>query len=243
MAFAMATVVRTVAATAAKAGAKALIAADGAISDGWIGGGCARAAVLKAAIVRADGRPAAIGQRAAGRRADQPRSASRRCPRRGAVRPQRLPRARAPWISLSSRFAPPASCDPRRLPVAVALADLAARMGFFVSVAAHRDDHGEICRRGPDDRRLRSARRHASGGVYRHCDAGKRRYRGADGGNGGGCAVCGLCRLPQESRHAEGPARRDGRGRRAAGGPARSGGGSTWARSRRTRSLFRSLPR
>src|SRR5215468_2505847 len=47
--FAIATVVRTVAATAAKAGAKAVILPDGTISDGWIGGGCARAAVLKAA--------------------------------------------------------------------------------------------------------------------------------------------------------------------------------------------------
>src|SRR6516225_4410944 len=47
--FALATVVRTVAATAAKAGAKALILPDGTIHEGWIGGGCARAAVLKAA--------------------------------------------------------------------------------------------------------------------------------------------------------------------------------------------------
>jgi xanthine dehydrogenase accessory factor len=47
--FALATVVRTVAATAAKAGAKAVILPDGTISQGWIGGGCARAAVLKAA--------------------------------------------------------------------------------------------------------------------------------------------------------------------------------------------------
>src|SRR5476649_2695383 len=47
--FALATVVRTVDVTAAKAGAKALIGQDGSISEGWIGGGCARAAVLKAA--------------------------------------------------------------------------------------------------------------------------------------------------------------------------------------------------
>jgi len=38
-AFALATVVRTVAATAAKAGAKAVIRADGTVSEGWIGGG------------------------------------------------------------------------------------------------------------------------------------------------------------------------------------------------------------
>src|SRR5215467_15837845 len=55
--FALATVVRTVAATAAKAGAKAVILTDGTISEGWIGGGCARAAVLKAARdALADGR-------------------------------------------------------------------------------------------------------------------------------------------------------------------------------------------
>ena len=48
-AFALATVVRTLSVTAAKAGAKALIGADGAIEEGWIGGGCARAAVVKAA--------------------------------------------------------------------------------------------------------------------------------------------------------------------------------------------------
>src|SRR5262245_6342471 len=53
----LATVVRTVAATAAKAGAKAVILADGTISEGWIGGGCARAAVIKAAKdALADGR-------------------------------------------------------------------------------------------------------------------------------------------------------------------------------------------
>src|SRR6476619_8649621 len=55
--FALATVVRTVSATAAKAGAKAVILPDGTISEGWIGGGCARAAVLKAAKdALADGR-------------------------------------------------------------------------------------------------------------------------------------------------------------------------------------------
>ena len=48
-AFVMATVVRTVAVTAAKAGAKAVILPDGTILGGWIGGGCARGAVLKAA--------------------------------------------------------------------------------------------------------------------------------------------------------------------------------------------------
>ena len=57
-AFVLATVVRTVSVTAAKAGAKAIIAADGTIVAGWIGGGCARGAVLKAAReALADGEP------------------------------------------------------------------------------------------------------------------------------------------------------------------------------------------
>lgn len=47
--FAVATVVRTISVTAAKAGAKAVIGADGSIAGGWIGGGCARSAVVKAA--------------------------------------------------------------------------------------------------------------------------------------------------------------------------------------------------
>lgn len=60
-AFVVATVVRTVSVTAAKAGAKAVIRADGVISEGWIGGGCARGAVLRAAAAAlADGQPRLI---------------------------------------------------------------------------------------------------------------------------------------------------------------------------------------
>ena len=56
--FAIATVIRTLSVTSAKAGAKAVIMADGTIAEGWIGGGCARAAVLKAARqVIEDGSP------------------------------------------------------------------------------------------------------------------------------------------------------------------------------------------
>jgi xanthine dehydrogenase accessory factor len=59
--FALATVVRTVSVTAAKAGAKAIIRPDGAITAGWIGGGCARSAVLKAAReALLDGQPRMI---------------------------------------------------------------------------------------------------------------------------------------------------------------------------------------
>lgn len=59
--FALATVVRTVSVTAAKAGAKAIIRPDGTITAGWIGGGCARGAVLKAAReALLDGQPRMI---------------------------------------------------------------------------------------------------------------------------------------------------------------------------------------
>ncbi|MEM1352660.1 MAG: XdhC family protein [Pseudomonadota bacterium] len=48
--FAFATIVRTAGSTAAKPGAKALLSADGTIVQGWLGGGCTRGAVKKAAI-------------------------------------------------------------------------------------------------------------------------------------------------------------------------------------------------
>lgn len=56
--FAVATVVRTLSVTAAKPGAKAIINQNGEIIEGWIGGGCARSAVVKAAVKSiADGEP------------------------------------------------------------------------------------------------------------------------------------------------------------------------------------------
>src|SRR3977135_4110690 len=56
--FVLATVVRTVSVTAAKAGAKAIIRPDGAIVGGLLAGGCARGAVLKPAReALADGEP------------------------------------------------------------------------------------------------------------------------------------------------------------------------------------------
>lgn len=59
--YALATVVRTISVTAAKAGAKAVISADGRIAGGWIGGGCARGAVIKAAKAAIeDGEPRLI---------------------------------------------------------------------------------------------------------------------------------------------------------------------------------------
>ncbi len=48
--FAFATIVRTAGTTAAKPGAKALLSADGTILHGWLGGGCTRGAVKRAAL-------------------------------------------------------------------------------------------------------------------------------------------------------------------------------------------------
>lgn len=134
--FALATVVRTVAATAAKAGAKAVILPDGTMSEGWIGGGCARAAVLKAARdALADGRarlvsvqpPDALAEQgvASGEEKSGVRFASNMCPSQGSmdifVEPV-LPRPQVVVCGSS--------------PVAVAVADLARRMGFVVTACA-----------------------------------------------------------------------------------------------------------
>lgn len=48
--FAFATIVRTAGSTAAKPGAKALLSADGTILRGWLGGGCTKGAVKRAAL-------------------------------------------------------------------------------------------------------------------------------------------------------------------------------------------------
>lgn len=136
MPFALATVVRTVAATAAKAGAKAVVLPDGTISEGWIGGGCARAAVLKAARdALADGKSRLVsvqpaeallgGGRAPGEEQDGVRFAKNMCPSQGTmdifVEPV-LPRPQVVVCGSS--------------PVAVAVADLARRSGFAVTVCA-----------------------------------------------------------------------------------------------------------
>jgi xanthine dehydrogenase accessory factor len=140
--FVLATVVRAVAATAAKAGAKALILPDGTISEGWIGGGCARGAVLKAAKdALADGRSRLVSieppdelnkhGRRAGEEEGGVRYAANLCPSEGTmdifVEPV-LPRAQVVICGSS--------------PVAVAIADLARRMGFAVTVCAPPAEQG-----------------------------------------------------------------------------------------------------
>src|SRR5277367_21856 len=132
--FVLATVVRTVAATAAKAGAKAVIMPDGTISEGWIGGGCARAAVLKAARdALADGKSRLVSIQPpdelegrghkAGEEQDGVRFAKNMCPSQGTMDVFVEPVLPRPQVVICGSS-----------PVAVAIADLARRSGFAVTV-------------------------------------------------------------------------------------------------------------
>lgn len=138
--FALATVVRTVAATAAKAGAKAVIRPDGTISDGWIGGGCARAAVLRAAReAMADGKPRLVSVQpkdllgaqgvTSGEERDGIRFASNMCPSKGTMDIFIEPVVPRPELVILGAS-----------PVAVALADLGARFGFRRTIVAPAED-------------------------------------------------------------------------------------------------------
>lgn len=135
-AFALATVVRTVSVTAAKAGAKAIIRPDGTIAAGWIGGGCARGAVLKAAReALADGEPrmvsvqpedmlAELGVKP-GENREGIRFASNMCPSKGTM----------------DIFVEPVLPHPSLVifgasPVALSLAAQARQLGYHVTLAA-----------------------------------------------------------------------------------------------------------
>lgn len=135
-AFALATVVRTVSVTAAKAGAKAIILPDGTVSEGWIGGGCARAAVMKAAReALADGQsrlvsvepPDVLQARgvSAGEEREGVRFAKNMCPSQGTMDIFVEPVLPRPEIVICGSS-----------PVAVALADLARRLGFAATACA-----------------------------------------------------------------------------------------------------------
>jgi xanthine dehydrogenase accessory factor len=128
--FALATVVRTVAATAAKAGAKAIIRPDGTVSQGWIGGGCARSAVLKAAReAMADGKARFISVQPedllaergvqAGSEKEGVRYARNMCPSKGTMDVFIEPVLPRPELVICGSS-----------PVAVALAELAGRFAF-----------------------------------------------------------------------------------------------------------------
>ena len=141
-AFALATVVRTVSVTAAKAGAKAVIRADGSISGGWIGGGCARGAVLKAARAAiADGQPRLVSIQPKdlldelgikpGEAREGIEFARNNCPSQGTMDVFVEPVLPKPHLIICGSS-----------PVAIALADVSSRAGFFVSVCAPAADHG-----------------------------------------------------------------------------------------------------
>jgi xanthine dehydrogenase accessory factor len=135
-AFAVATVVRTLEATSAKPGARALVLEDGSIAAGWIGGGCARGAVAKAALAAlASGRPQFVSLRPEdlleaegiepGEERDGVRFARNRCPSHGSM----------------DIFVEPVLPQPRLVilgagPVALALADLAGHFDLHRTLAA-----------------------------------------------------------------------------------------------------------
>ena len=88
--------------TAAKAGAKAIIRPDGTIVAGWIGGGCARGAVLKAAReALADGEPRMVSVQPENLLAELGVKPGEN--RDGVRFARTCARARAPWTSSSSR--------------------------------------------------------------------------------------------------------------------------------------------
>ena len=134
--YAMATVVRTLAATSAKPGARALILGDGSIVAGWIGGACARSAVAKAALAAiTSGQPQYVSLRpeelleaegvSPGEQRDGVRFARNGCPSKGSM----------------DIFVEPVLPQPQLVilgagPVALALADLAGRFDLHRTLAA-----------------------------------------------------------------------------------------------------------
>jgi xanthine dehydrogenase accessory factor len=139
-AFALATVVRTVSVTAAKAGAKAIIRPDGTIVAGWIGGGCAKGAVLKAAReALADGEPrmvsvqpenllAELGVKPGETRGGV-RFASNMCPSKGTMD-----------IFVEPVLPHPSLVILGASPVALSLAAQARTLGYHVTLAAPATD-------------------------------------------------------------------------------------------------------
>jgi xanthine dehydrogenase accessory factor len=135
-AFVLATVVRTVSVTAAKAGAKAIIRPDGTIVAGWIGGGCARGAVLKAAReALVDGEPrmvsvqpenllAELGVKP-GENREGVRFASNMCPSKGTMD-----------IFVEPVLPHPSLVILGASPVALSLATQARQLGYHVTLAA-----------------------------------------------------------------------------------------------------------
>ena len=134
--FVLATVVRTVSVTAAKAGAKAIIRPDGMIIAGWIGGGCAKGAVLKAAReALADGEPRMVSVRPEdllaelgikpGETREGVRFASNLCPSKGTMD-----------IFVEPVLPHPSLVILGASPVALSLAAQARVLGYHITLAA-----------------------------------------------------------------------------------------------------------
>lgn len=143
-AFVLATVVRTVSVTAAKAGAKAIIRPDGTIAAGWIGGGCARGAVLRAATQSLrDGKARLVSIQPGDLLAElgvKPGEA------RGGVQ---FARNMCPSQGTMDVFIEPMVPRPSLIvfgasPVALALAAQARPLGFNVTLAGPMDDLVEV---------------------------------------------------------------------------------------------------
>lgn len=139
--FAVATVIRTLSVTAAKAGAKAVIRQDGHISGGWIGGGCARGAVTKAArAVLESGEPRMVSLQPEGLLKEQGVTtgeeqegihyARNMCPSQGSMD-----------IFIEPVLPRPALVLYGASPVAIALSRLASVMGFDCHICAADDQH------------------------------------------------------------------------------------------------------
>jgi len=136
--FVFATVVRTVASVAAKPGAKAIVTADGRMA-GWVGGGCALGAVKKAAQRCLDDGEARLISvmpfdqlKAQGLKPGDTRDGiefdKNMCPSRGVVDVFIEPVLPRPQVILCGAT-----------PVAIAIAELAPRVGLKVAVHAPAD--------------------------------------------------------------------------------------------------------
>jgi xanthine dehydrogenase accessory factor len=145
--FVFATVVRTVAAVAAKPGAKAIIAADGRMA-GWVGGGCALGAVKKAAQRCLDDGEARLVSvmpfdqlKAQGLRPGDKRDGiefdKNMCPSRGVVDVFIEPVLPKPQVIVCGAT-----------PVAQAIAELAPRIGLKVAVHAPADGFDRVAEAG-----------------------------------------------------------------------------------------------
>jgi xanthine dehydrogenase accessory factor len=132
--FALATVVRTEDATSAKAGAKAVIRADGSVV-GWIGGGCSQGAAKKAASqALLDGRPRLVRIYPKDRLPDTAEAEGvelhkSSCPSGGTIE-----------LFVEAILPHPCLIVAGASPTARALAGLGRRSGFAVTVAALAED-------------------------------------------------------------------------------------------------------